>query len=333
MVLRASASCSGDSDLRSPLTRTLCAITLPLPNAVAREVSSSSVTSVPPAITPGLKVRLGTEDKAWRKPSRMRAASKMAPAPTSGWNICEECAGLPVTSSCQPLEPRREMAAVLGSPSPSSKPMAISAHSPASSSACLDSAWGSPLFSSSPMSRTRMLIRSNWPLSRRARRAWTMITSPPFMSVLPGPLPALGPVTCSFWNGLSSANTVSRCPISRRRGPRVPWLASRWPARSKGAPSIHWVLNPSCLNSRSNTEPTLRTPARFMVPLLISTVSWSSATARSWSPRTWAAILASTGSAGLSAEAVPMQASRAIVAREARRFMVGALFPGWQASP
>ena len=49
--------------------------------------------------------------------------------------------------------------------------------------------------------------------------AWIMTTSPPFMSMMPGPRAVRSSMRSNRWNGLSGSNTVSRCPISSTRGP------------------------------------------------------------------------------------------------------------------
>ena len=82
-------------------------MTLLFPNALAVELSAISL-SVPPTITPGLNVKFSIEPSSVRKSLRIRAASKIAPSPYPSRNICEECAGRPVTSRYQPIEPRRE---------------------------------------------------------------------------------------------------------------------------------------------------------------------------------------------------------------------------------
>ena len=46
-----------------------------------------------------------------------------------------------------------------------------------------------------------------------------MMTSPPFMSMTPGPRAAVSSMRSNFWNGLSRSNTVSRWPMSRKRRP------------------------------------------------------------------------------------------------------------------
>jgi hypothetical protein len=47
------------------------------------------------------------------------------------------------------------------------------------------------------------------PAACMARSAATMTTSPPFMSLEPGPS-AMSPRRTKRWNGLSGSNTVSR---------------------------------------------------------------------------------------------------------------------------
>src|SRR5688500_2244088 len=64
-------------------------------------------------------------------------------------------------------------------------------------------------------------------------------------------------------------------------GPGPGCSATRCPARLNGAPSTHWVLNPSLSNSARKTLPTSRTPAWFWVPLLMLTERSSSASASS----------------------------------------------------
>ena len=57
---------------------------------------------------------------------------------------------------------------------------------------------------------TTMFILSSWPASLSARRAWTMITSPPFMSMMPGPRAVVSLSFSNFWKGLDGSKTVSR---------------------------------------------------------------------------------------------------------------------------
>ena len=79
--------------------------------------------------------------------------------------------------------------------------------------------------------------------------------------------------------------------MSSTRGPLRTRSASRWPARLNGAPSIQRVVKPSVRSSALKTSPTCRTPARFIVPLLMLTTRSSSASAASWSASTAAAIV------------------------------------------
>ena len=46
-----------------------------------------------------------------------------------------------------------------------------------------------------------------------------MITSPPFMSITPGPRAVESSSRSNLWNGLLGSKTVSRCPMSRSFGP------------------------------------------------------------------------------------------------------------------
>ena len=108
-------------------------------------------------------------------------------APVAARKTCDECAGFAVTCSCHPVVPRRAMTAVFGSPGPSSNPMAMSAPRAASTSAARASASGSPVSSSSPVMTTRTRRRSSAFTSRSAFKAWIRTTSPPFMSMIPGP--------------------------------------------------------------------------------------------------------------------------------------------------
>ena len=76
-VIRAWASvcCSGLMNRRSPSTTAVFAMTLVLPSAVPRLDSASWVTSVPPRMRLGLRLRPGMVPSSWRKASRIRAAS------------------------------------------------------------------------------------------------------------------------------------------------------------------------------------------------------------------------------------------------------------------
>ena len=206
----ASASASGEITRRSPDTMKCSATMLLLPYAVPRVRVLSSVRAVPPSATPGLKVRNGSPPSWVRNSFSMRAASKIAPGPMSSRNTCDECAGVPFTVSVQPVKPRRAATAVRGSPSPSSNPSAICERAPASTSTRRAASIGAPGASSSPLSTTVMLMRSSCPAAFSALSAYSMITSPPFMSVEPGPLAVLSDSRDQRCSGLSGSNTVSR---------------------------------------------------------------------------------------------------------------------------
>ncbi|HTO09192.1 MAG TPA: hypothetical protein VMR86_19230 [Myxococcota bacterium] len=62
------------------------------------------------------------------------------------------------------------------------------------------------------MSNTVTSKRPRSPLSASARNAASRITSPPFMSVTPGPSARAGSLGSSAkaWNGESASNTVSK---------------------------------------------------------------------------------------------------------------------------
>ena len=111
IVFIARSSCAGDSVRRSPATTVCAAMTLVFPDAEPRVCAASKSTAVPPRITPGLNVRCSSPAIFSRKALRMRAASKMAPWPNSSRKICDECAGVPVTRSCQSIVPRRAVTA------------------------------------------------------------------------------------------------------------------------------------------------------------------------------------------------------------------------------
>ena len=149
----------------------------------------------------------------------MRAVSKIAPYPFSALKICDECAGLPLTRSSQPVVPRRPITAVFGLLAPSSKPIATSAPCAAFTSAARDAARGRPPALFVAGSTTTMFMDLSAPVEFSALRAWIITTLPPFMSVMPGPFAAFGSRRSNFWKGLSGSNTVSRWPMSRMRGP------------------------------------------------------------------------------------------------------------------
>ena len=110
----------------------------------------------------------------------------MAPAPTRSLNTPEEWARFPVVSTRQPEAPLRAIVA-FSKLVAVSKPSAISAAFPASMIALREIDKGFPVLSSSPVKATVMaafLRRFN---SARAFNAYSTITSPPFISLAPGP--------------------------------------------------------------------------------------------------------------------------------------------------
>ena len=150
----------------------------------------SIFTNVPPSASPGLKVRYcSLRRAACRTPFRMRDASYTAPAPTSGLKICDECAGMPVVVSVHEPAPRREIdrrlriaGAVLEAERRRRRPSRRRSAPGARRSS------GVPASSSSPLKTTvdvHAVEQRRRPSARAARRA--MMTSPPFMSMMPGP--------------------------------------------------------------------------------------------------------------------------------------------------
>ena len=228
----------------------------------------------------------------------------MAPSPASSAKIRDEWAGVPVTRSVQEDEPRRPITAFRGFPSPSSKPMAISAVRAAATSVRRAGSSGSPGFSSSPPRKTVMARRSRRPAEERARSACTRITSPPFMSITPGPRACMPSRRSNRWNGLSGSKTVSRCPMRRRRGPGPARSPIRCPARRNGPPSSHRVAKPRASSSRRKIAPTSRTPARFSVPLLMFTTRSRSSSASPLWASTYST-MARSSSPGRSGAAAP----------------------------
>src|SRR5580765_5375119 len=111
--------------------------------------------------------------------------------------------------------------------------------------------------------------------------------------------------------------------MSRTRGPWRTRSATRWPARLNGAPSIQRVVKPSVRSSALKTSPTCRTPARFIVPLLMLTTRSSSASAASWSASTAAAIVDTS----FESPGCPSTPAVAVIARQAiaMSFMAGSL--------
>ena len=91
----------------------------------------------------------------------------------SSRKICDECAGRPLTFSVHDVVPRRPITAVLGSPAPSSKPIATSAPFAAATSAARAASCGSPADSSSPVITTVTCMPFSAPAfsSARAPRA------------------------------------------------------------------------------------------------------------------------------------------------------------------
>ena len=126
---------------------------------------------------------------------------------------------------------------------------------------------------------TVTFIDFNVPCAASALSACTMMTLPPFMSMMPGPRASFSPRCSTFWNGLSASKTVSRWPMRRILGPGPGCSATRCPARLKGAPSTQRVLNPRASNSCRKILPTSCTPLKFWVPLLMLTTRSSSASA------------------------------------------------------
>ena len=114
-----------------------------------------------------------------------------------------------------------------------------------------------------------------------------MMTSPPFMSITPGPRAVESSSCSNFWNGLLGSNTVSRCPMSRSFGPGPRMFGDEMTGTPEGAPSTHRVVKPSESSSARSTSATRRTPAKFIVPLLMSTMRCSSARARALSASTY----------------------------------------------
>lgn len=205
----------------------------------------------------------------------------MAPCPMSSRKICELCAGVARTVRDQPLEPRRAITARRTSPSPSSKPITAAAPRAACTRSARASECGEPERSSSPVRTTVIDSRSSSRASARARTASSWMTSPPFMSMMPGPR-AVESVSCSQpRTPLAGSNTVSRCPTSTTRGaPLCPARSAiRWPARPHAAPSTQRVRKPSASHSGRSRSATARTPAKFIVPLFCSTSRRSSAVA------------------------------------------------------
>ena len=125
--------------------------------------------------------------------------------------------------------------------------------------------------------------------------------------------------------------------MSRSRGPRPVRSATRWPARLKPAPSTQRVVKPSASSSARNASPTRRTPAKFIVPLLMFTTRSSSASA--WALRSSTALAmrrsvgvresamtAATGAGDLSGDGptVASAAARAVAAETySQRWVMG----------
>ena len=66
---------------------------------------------------------------------------------------------------------------------------------------------------------TTTFMSSRAPAVFSALSAAMMMTSPPFMSMMPGPVAVLSSIFLNVWNGLSRSNTVSRWPMRMIRWP------------------------------------------------------------------------------------------------------------------
>lgn len=179
-----------------------------------------------------------------------------------------------------------------------------------------ETSFGSPASSSSPVIITEIVVFSSAPTRASARSASTMATSPPFMSDTPWPR-TNSPSGCQAGVLEPASNTVSRWPSSSRR---LPWLpvrvATRWPARpTSGGMSIHRVLKPSWSNCWRNRAPTCRTPAWFMVPLLMRAACSSSATACGVCALISATMRCSTGDSSSAADRLVTDIAAAASAR------------------
>ena len=195
----------------------------------------------------------------------------------SARKICDECAGVPVDAQHPPDAPRRaptaedgSLVAVLEADRRPPRPARLieRAPSPASGSpACFLVAVEDDRDAHAVLSAGRL---------QGLERLDGMITSPPFMSMTPGPRAWVASTVSNLWNGFSGSKTVSRCPMSRSCGP-VPG------ARRSGAPRAGTTRRPPsgwrspARRTPRSTSPTARTPARFMVPLLMFTSRSSSA--------------------------------------------------------
>ena len=91
--------------------------------------------------------------------------------------------------------------------------------------------------------------------------------------------------------------------MSRSRGPVPVRSATRCPARPKAAPSTHRVSKPSLSSSSRRMPPTCRTPAKFIVPLLMFTSRSSNARPSALRGPTASAIARSVASRGAGAAA------------------------------
>src|SRR4051812_41031276 len=163
-------------------------------------------------------------------------------------------------------------------------------------------------------------IFGSTPACFNARSAATMMTSPPFISITPGPRAVESSSRSNRWNGLLGSNTVSRWPMSRSFGPGPGCSATRWPERLNGAPSTHRVVKPSESSSARSTSATRRTPAKFIVPLLMSTMRWRSARARALSASTYR----TTARSSTDRAAAGCARSDGDIAQAARRARLGA---------
>ena len=154
----------------------------------------------------------------------------------SARKICDECAGLPVHAQ----RPRRR-AAARDDRGASDRRAVLEADRDAapfaaSTSASRAESSGSPASSSSPVITTTTFIDFERAGAFSALSACTMMTSPPFMSMMPGPRASVSPRRSNFWNGLSASNTVSRWPMRRIFGPAPRVLRDQVPgALERGA--------------------------------------------------------------------------------------------------
>ena len=206
----------------------------------------------------------------------MRDASKIAPLPMRSPKIPAECPVSPLTSSDHELLPRRPTVPVL--PTAPSKLNARSLRFATANISPRLISFGWPEASSSPVNITIICESLSTPEFCKAFNAYSITTSPAFISLEPVPK-ALLPSRRNF----SPDNTVSRCPSNKIFLPFVPECsATRCPARfiSSGI-SIHFAVKPSVSNSGLKISPTSLTPFRFCVGLSMLTTFSSSETASS----------------------------------------------------